>query len=138
MSRFCRKALSSTSTTIREGLGAFILAEKASARGEEVCRQSPQPSSPRHKEGVFKVGTDLLDTLVLTSAALRAGIAGGQEVAIRDRELLMSSTRLDDDLMMRLLVEQEGKELRAGIAGMADAGLDYFSKSSGLHRLHTF
>jgi hypothetical protein len=155
MSRFCRKALSSTSTTIREGLGAFILAEKASARGEEVCRQSPQPSSPRHKEGVFKVGTDLLDTLVSTSAALRAGIAGGQEVAIRDRclragiaggqevairdrDLLMSSTRLDDDLMMRLLVEEEGKELRAGIAGMSDAGLDYFSKSSGLHRLHTF
>jgi hypothetical protein len=75
---------------------------------------------------VFKVGTDLLDTLVLTSAALRAGIAGGQEVAIKDRELLMSSTRLDDDLMMRLLLEQEGKEL------------DHFSKSSGLHRLHTF
>ena len=130
-----RKALSSTSTTIREGRGAFILAEKASARVEEVCRQSPRPSSPRHTGGVFKVGTDLLNTLVLTSAALRSGIPGGQEVAIRDRELLMSSTRLDDDSMMRLLLEQEGRELRAG---MADPGLDYFSKSSRVHRLHTF
>ena len=130
-----QKALSSTRTTIREGVGALIIPEEARARGEEASRQSPQPSSPRHNEGVFQVGTDLLDTLVLTSAALRAGIPGGQEVAIRDRELLMSSTRLDDDSMMRLLLEQEGRELRAG---MADPGLDYFSKSSRVHRLHTF
>jgi len=127
-----QKALSSTSKTIREGLGAFIIPEKARARGEEASRQSPQPSSPRHNEGVFKVGTDLLDTLVLTSAALRAGIAGGQgvrnRVASRDR-----SAYLDDFLMMRLLLEQEGNEVRAG---MTDSGLDYFRRAQGLGSGH--
>ena len=128
-----QKALSSTRTTIREGVGALIIPEEARARGEEASRQSPQPSSPRHNEGVFQVGTDLLDTLVLTSAALRAGITGGQGirnvVASRDRDPPLLSAYFDDHLMMCLLLEEQGNELRAE---MTDSGIDSFRRAQGL------
>ena len=79
------------------------------------------------------MGTDLLDTLVLTSAALRAGITGGQGirnvVASRDRDPPLLSAYFDDHLMMCLLLEEQGNELRAE---MTDSGIDSFRRAQGL------